>query len=320
MVDRFTAHGRVPDQSFRERLPHPALREFVSSVFIHEVARDSSPYESRNVPESVEIVYRLGSARPSVAHPLEPLVKTAEPGSSFVGLLLRHGAANSLLGVPASELAGRHEGLERVWGRVAETIGGRLMEATTPEAAALLLERQIMTRCAEAPRPDPVVRELVRRLRPWRARRLTDQTRDLFISPRQLRRRCLDALGFGPKTLHRLLRFQAFFALVHHQADGGDLKQLATKAGYADQAHLTRECVRLSGLTPRAFVADRVATCVGSHDHSVSFAHLGRVLVPAGVTMRRAPTAFHPSPIASGSHRHGGKSTVSFKTAERRRR
>ena len=67
MVTSAPADNGVPDQSFRERLPHPALREFVSSVFIHEVALGSPSYESRNVPESVEIVYRLGSgSRPSL--------------------------------------------------------------------------------------------------------------------------------------------------------------------------------------------------------------------------------------------------------------
>jgi AraC-like DNA-binding protein len=151
-----------------------------------------------------------------------------------------------------------------VWDGVAEKMSARLVDVTTPEMAAALLEREIIGRLAEAPKPDPVVGELVRRLRPWRARRVTDQTCDLFVSPRQLRRRCLDALGFGPKTLHRILRFQAFFALVHYQAERGDLTQLATRSGYADQAHLSRECLRLSGLTPRAFVADRLVNCVGS--------------------------------------------------------
>jgi AraC-like DNA-binding protein len=290
----------VPQQSFRERLAHPALGEFVSSVFIHEVAPGSASYESRNVPESVEIVYRVGSATPLVAHPLEPLVKTAAPGSSFVGLLLRHGAANRVLGVPASDLAGRSEGLERVWGQVAEAIGSRLMEATTLEDAAARLEAEIIRRCAEAPPPDPIVRELVRRLRPWRDPRLTTETLDLFVSPRQLRRRCRDALGFGPKTLHRVLRFQVFFALVDYRAEGDNLSQLAMRAGFTDQAHLTRECMRVTGLTPRAFMADRLRTCAGLHDHSVSFAHLRPVLGPAGVGMPRPRRTFRSSPIRAG--------------------
>jgi AraC-like DNA-binding protein len=36
-----------------------------------------------------------------------------------------------------------------------------------------------------------------------------------------------------------------------------DLAALAAQAGYADQAHLTRECGQLAGLTPAALVRQR---------------------------------------------------------------
>jgi AraC-like DNA-binding protein len=38
---------------------------------------------------------------------------------------------------------------------------------------------------------------------------------------------------------------------------GPDLAWLAAETGYADQAHLTRECVRLAGLPPAALAAQR---------------------------------------------------------------
>ena len=305
-------------QRYRARLPHPVLRDLVSTVFIHEVAPDSRPYQSRNIPEgTVEVFYRLGSTSPFVAHPLESTVKIVEPGSAFVGIQLRHGAAGAVLGVPASELVGREDAFGSVGGPVASAIGGRLAEAESPERAARLLEQEVIRRCVDSPGPDPVVRELVRRLRPWRARRVSDQTKDLFVSPRQLRRRCLRALGYGPKTLHRLLRFQAFFALVHYRADCGDLTRLAIRAGYADQAHLTRECLRVAGLTPRAFVADRAATCVGSHDHSAWFAELGPLLCSAGVAPARPLTTFTSrAPLSRQADRSADRdgTAVSFKT------
>jgi AraC-like DNA-binding protein len=36
-----------------------------------------------------------------------------------------------------------------------------------------------------------------------------------------------------------------------------DLARLAADTGYADQAHLTHECVRLAGLPPAALTAER---------------------------------------------------------------
>ena len=74
------------------------------------------------------------------------------------------------------------------------------------------------------------------------------------VSERTLRRRSLDAFGYGFKTLDRVLRFQRFFRLAARSSKGG-LADLAVRAGYADQPHLTREVQRLSGMTAGEFVA-----------------------------------------------------------------
>ena len=87
----------------------------------------------------------------------------------------------------------------------------------------------------------------------------------LGIGDRQLRRRFLDAVGYGPKTLERILRFQRFLRLAQ---DDGDLARLALDAGYADQAHLTRECTRLAGLPPAALLAEGAGP---AGERSVSF-------------------------------------------------
>jgi transcriptional regulator GlxA family with amidase domain len=78
---------------------------------------------------------------------------------------------------------------------------------------------------------------------------------DVGLGERQLRRRVERAVGYGPATLVRVLRFQRFLGLA--EADGGQstLARLASDAGYADQAHLARECRRLSGLPPSELLA-----------------------------------------------------------------
>jgi AraC-like DNA-binding protein len=191
-----------------------------------------------------------------------------------VGVRLRPGAAEAVLRIPASELTDRRVPLDFVWGRSSDKLGGRLADATSAEEAATLLEQALLARAATAAEPDPVVGELVKRLQPRRARRVTDQASDLFLSPRHLRRGCLEAIGQGPKVLHRILRFQAFLVLTEGADGDADLAGAAMTAGYADQAHLTRECSRLSGLTPRTFQAERAARCLGSHDHGPSLMHI----------------------------------------------
>ena len=77
---------------------------------------------------------------------------------------------------------------------------------------------------------------------------------------RQLRRRFHAAVGYGPKTLQRVCRFQRFVREVDEAGGRCDLALTAAEAGYADQSHLTRDCVELSGLTPAALAGLRRAT------------------------------------------------------------
>ncbi|HKT02169.1 MAG TPA: helix-turn-helix domain-containing protein, partial [Rugosimonospora sp.] len=65
-------------------------------------------------------------------------------------------------------------------------------------------------------------------------------------APRRLHRWCEDAFGYGPKTLARILRLHRALDLAH----AGEAPALvAAVAGYADQAHLSREVKALSGVT-----------------------------------------------------------------------
>ena len=77
----------------------------------------------------------------------------------------------------------------------------------------------------------------------------------LFISERQLRRRFEAAAGLTPTTLHRILRFQRLLALAGAAGPGASLSSLALRAGFADQAHMTRDLRDLAGSTPAALLA-----------------------------------------------------------------
>jgi hypothetical protein len=89
-------------------------------------------------------------------------------------------------------------------------------------------------------------------------------------------------VGFAPKAVHRILRFQRFLALAHARGLGeADVAELAADAGYADQPHLSRESLRLSGKPPRALLDHAVHNCRGLHDHTPSFVPLLRAQQPA---------------------------------------
>jgi AraC-like DNA-binding protein len=69
------------------------------------------------------------------------------------------------------------------------------------------------------------------------------------LSERELQRRFVRDVGYAPKTLQRVLRFQRFMGQLH--LPRVELAGAAAIAGYADQSHLSREARRLTGLSPR---------------------------------------------------------------------
>ncbi|KUL95532.1 hypothetical protein DK26_10400 [Bosea sp. WAO] len=70
-------------------------------------------------------------------------------------------------------------------------------------------------------------------------------------SERHLTRRFTAETGVGPKTIARILRFEHARVLATSRPPGG-WAAIAQAAGYADQAHMTREFTALSGLPPSA--------------------------------------------------------------------
>jgi AraC-like DNA-binding protein len=268
----------VSRQSYRERQPAAALAGHLASVWMQTVAPDAEPYRHRTIPHgSIELSVEVGSA-PQVTGPqTRPVIETLAAGTTVVGVRFHPGAAPAVLGVPASELVDLVVPWDELRGPPAIALGETVASASSPQQAAALLERAVIDLLADAASPDPVVHAAVQQLQPWGTADVGSLPSKLHISERQLRRRSRAALGLNPKVLQRMLRFQGFLALSQARApQSADLSMLAADTGFADQSHLTRESIVLSGLTPRALLAESDENCVGLHDHTTSRAPLLR--------------------------------------------
>jgi transcriptional regulator GlxA family with amidase domain len=74
------------------------------------------------------------------------------------------------------------------------------------------------------------------------------------IGERQFRRRFLDAVGLTPKQLARVIRVRS--ACIHLAVSAqATLASIAHEAGYADQAHFSRELREVFGSPARALSA-----------------------------------------------------------------
>jgi AraC-like DNA-binding protein len=266
-------HSPSHEQTYRERRPSADLAPYLSCVWVQEVSADAAPYEHRTVPNGgVELFCEVGSLPRLVGPQTGPTAEVLAPGTTVVGVRFHPGAAPSLLGMPASELVDLAVGVDELWDGAAEALGERIGASSTPQDAAAALERELHDRLTGAADPDPLVTEAVRRLFPWQTSEVTSLPTSLYISERQLRRRCQAAIGLAPKVLHRMLRFQGFLALAGTQEHPvSELARLAAEAGYADQSHLTRESVRLAGRPPAVLLRESEQNCGAAHDHAASY-------------------------------------------------
>lgn len=165
-----------------------------------------------------------------------------EPGGPirYAGVRFFPGTAPSYLGVPAHELRDRRVDLADLWsGTEVRRLTERVDAAADPSTA---LEAVALDRAAGAGPPDLRLRAVVAALSAGRS--VASTADEAGWSERQLHRRALTAFGYGPKTLARVLRLQRALGMVR----GGTLPaDAAAMAGYADQAHLSREVRELAG-------------------------------------------------------------------------
>lgn len=207
-------------------------------------------HEQRVVPDGcVDLIW--SGERLSIAGPdTRARIAMLAPGTHIVGVRLRPGAAGAVLGLPASELRDQAPDAADVLGRdVAAALLETLSGGEDPHA---LLLRVLELRGARE--PDPLVAAAIQALGRPRAR-VGAVAAELGVSPRQLQRRVSDAVGYGPKMLHRVLRFRRLLALPP-----ATLAELAIDAGYSDQAHMTTEVNRLAGVSPVRFLKDWTPT------------------------------------------------------------
>jgi AraC-like DNA-binding protein len=182
-------------------------------------------------------------------------------GTALAGVRLLPGAGGPVLGLPLSALLDQRVGLADLGTGFGDRLARRLAPALTPAQALRLLASEVGEQIRESP-ADPLVAETARMLGRPRAE-VGEVAARLGVGERQLLRRCRAAAGYGPATLRRVLRFRRFVTRVDAGDAGpggasrGDLARLAADTGYADQAHLSRECVRLAGLPPSALAARR---------------------------------------------------------------
>jgi len=249
--------------TYRELAPPPALASHVSCLWTRRPGTDEPQDGHPVLPDgAIDLVWHAG--RLVVAGPdTAARHVAADPDAAArceiaVGVRLRPGAGALVVGERAAELRDRSPGAAEIWGAAGAELEERVSTASAAEERLRVLAAAIGRRAVAVAPPDPAVAGAVAALgRPQAT--VAGTASALGVGERWLHRRFLDHVGYGPKTLQRILRLQRTLALVSGARAGlasrGDLSRLAFAAGYADQAHLSREVRALAGTTPSALVA-----------------------------------------------------------------
>ena len=182
-----------------------------------------------------------------------------------IGVQFRPGGASPFFPMPVSVMENTSLALADVWGHEAAWMRERILAGPTPQAmlrtlADGLLERLHTLERLHAPAQrrtallHPAVIYMASQLEgsssPGRVAAVTAQ---IGMSQRRLTQLFHEQVGVSPKTFHRVRRFQQTLHRLKGRSSV-DWADLAVVSGYYDQAHLSHDFRRLSGMTPNAYL------------------------------------------------------------------
>lgn len=239
----------VPD-TVHLGLPSASLT-FILSLDEGVEAADTADRLARARPNPV----LLGGLHVSASHVRQ------RPGQAGIQIAVHPLASRYLFGAPSAELSVRDfEGAELL-GRRAVEVHERLAGAGGWDEAFALVTRFLVARYRDRAVPAP-------RSELAHAWDLLERSRGRFpvgalagevgVSARHLGTLFRREVGRSPKTVAMLMRFEHARALITdnvRRCGRGEFGRVAAEAGYSDQAHLNREFVRFTGLSPGAWLA-----------------------------------------------------------------
>ena len=242
--------------SYREYAPPPDLAAHVACTWVNVSRALPLAPAQPIIPDGCADIIMFGDDPPHVAGPAATTqwVRPQPAGTLITAIRFRPGAVRSILRCDAEALGPWGVELESICGRNAKALVAELVAADTSDARRTALEVWTRERIAAAQVADQriIAAGAMLTQAPWS--KVDEVAEALDLSARQLRRGFIAACGYGPKTLQRIMRLQQTLRLASAPVHPGGLAHLAAAAGYADQAHMSREFLDLTGFTPAGYL------------------------------------------------------------------
>ena len=258
------------------RRPHPLLVPYVSGYTGYHLS-GFAPGEHKGLPSRhLTFIVQFDAPLQLVMDPggraevqqldallsglhTSPAVIRHDGNQHGVQLHLTPAGARALFGFPAGEVAADAVPLEAVWGAAGRELVERLAAAATWPERFAVLDRVLLR--AAAGRAEVPTAARPETTEAWRQLVASDGCIDVRSlaahvgwSRRHLTEQFTAELGFGPKEMARVLRFERSKDLFL-RPDHATLATIAAECGYADQAHMAREWRGFAGASPTQWLA-----------------------------------------------------------------
>ncbi|MBK9386307.1 MAG: helix-turn-helix transcriptional regulator [Planctomycetes bacterium] len=258
---------------YAERLPPPDLAPYVRRFWQVE---DRASYDALRLERIVadgcmELVVHLGDRyarldeqgraheqpRVLLAGQLEgPLLLRPGRTSAIAAIRFQPWGAAALRGVAPRELLGETLALESLLGAEAERLADALARSRDVEARFEVLIAWCRAHLDASPRiPSFLVAAVRLAERSAGKLRVEELAKRAGCERRTLERAFDTWVGITPKVHSRVQRMQRVLASLQ-TPQRESLAALASRAGFADQAHLTREFLAFVGIAPSAYVRE----------------------------------------------------------------
>jgi AraC-like DNA-binding protein len=240
--------------------PVPVADRFLC-LWTQTIIGSQGDYPQRVLPDGCIDIVLINDETPVVAGPwTTPFVSRLAVGTTVTGARLRPGRASCLLGIPASELLNQIIPIADVKGAVQSMRLENVMEQPNAAARRTALGQVLSTSMGHTAPFDQAVLAGIQWLSRRPHGRIAGLSRWIGISERQLHRRFSAAIGYGPKMFQSVLRFQRLLKTARETGAMQSLADLAASAGYADQAHMTRDVHRLAETRPTVLLRSAEST------------------------------------------------------------
>ena len=199
--------------AYREFRPPPHLAAWVECLWSVDAAVTVPDYGV--APDGcLDIVHSPGGGLRAVGAMTRERRFELPARDRHCGVRFRPGMASAFLRTAAVALTDSDAPLVDLWGAPARALADRLEDALSPEDAAAAFA-EVLRPAAPA---NGVQRAIAAMAAAHGAVDVDEVARQANLSPRQFRRRCLEASGLTPKHLCRVLRFRNAAALAGARA------------------------------------------------------------------------------------------------------